>query len=723
MRELSYELKSLLATSRVESHSVMELTLLSAMGMRATYYFATADLTINGIRYESRLRIVGDRTQSLTRASDQVEIQIENVSLILGPQWVNNFDEFYGADCQIKRYFENIDTGHRWLVPWLSGVVRGTGQADENTVQLSILSDLYAKSVGGGRRVTRKCQWRFNYPAGVGPQCGYSGNETTCNKLLNSTGGCSGRANTHRYGGYVYMPSSSTVSAAEGLSVPAVNQLVKTDSATLTQRTSIRFDDVSPSQISDSSVLNATRVNLGAPGDWLNVRAYGAVGDGIADDTTAIQNAVNAAQSGARKTVYFPAGIFRTQGISVAGRVNLLGGGRANSIIYSVTNAVIVDMVGDVLFRGGSVQNLTIRGNVGGGSNQIGLRIDDPTFAYGFLVRDVRIEDCGSHGLAWYKGFSSRVEELFVTNCVNYPILYDASNMPTNIFDSVYVGDMRSTGLVAFRIKRGTFTGKNLNGINTINTGSIFMRIGRKNGVDGDSVNDGAMVVLEGSNAESWHTTGFEVYSFSVLELYNTTIIGSGLNANQIGIYCDLAGAGGVVFFEQFILRSKIHSSCNFADGAAAYKNSQPIHATTFLPMELHGPGYYAGGVHMNTYRETTLGRSYPMSRLDGRPAIENVNATITYPHPGPTCFAVNSSGGALTLTIPWAGWYREGKDRVVIKDVGGLAATNNITINAVAGTIDGAGSIALANNRGSVTLIPDGNTGAGNWIVETVYP
>lgn len=228
MRELPYELNSLLKTSRVESHTVMDLTLLDEMGTRRTYYFATADLLASGIRYEPRLRVAGDRTQSLTRAADQIEIQVENVSLIFGPQWVNNFDEFYGADVRLRRYFESLDTGQQWLEPWMRGVVRGTGQADENVVSLSILSDLYARTVGGGRRVTRKCQWRFNKPAGRGPQCGYTGNELVCNKLLNSPDGCTGRSNTHRYGGFVYMPSSSTVSASEGLSRPAFVQLIKT---------------------------------------------------------------------------------------------------------------------------------------------------------------------------------------------------------------------------------------------------------------------------------------------------------------------------------------------------------------------------------------------------------------------------------------------------------------------------------------------------------------
>ncbi len=44
----------------------------------------------------------------------------------------------------------------------------------------------------------------------------------------------------------------------------------------------------------------------------INVRDYGAVGDGIADDTEAIQRAADAAQNSPdTRTVYLPAGIYR----------------------------------------------------------------------------------------------------------------------------------------------------------------------------------------------------------------------------------------------------------------------------------------------------------------------------------------------------------------------------------------------------------------------------
>src|SRR6266567_6034654 len=69
---------------------------------------------------------------------------------------------------------------------------------------------------------------------------------------------------------------------------------------------------------------------------WANVKTnYGAVGDGVTDDTAAIQKALNALGP-TNPTLYFPAGTYRiSQTLTLAGRlyVNIIGQDPSNTTI------------------------------------------------------------------------------------------------------------------------------------------------------------------------------------------------------------------------------------------------------------------------------------------------------------------------------------------------------------------------------------------------------
>ncbi|HEY9784454.1 MAG TPA: glycosyl hydrolase family 28-related protein, partial [Candidatus Obscuribacterales bacterium] len=62
-------------------------------------------------------------------------------------------------------------------------------------------------------------------------------------------------------------------------------------------------------------------------GTWLNVKTFGAVGDGVTDDQTAIQNAINAAATTPGSTVFFPPGNYLHTGQLTVNGVNLVGKG------------------------------------------------------------------------------------------------------------------------------------------------------------------------------------------------------------------------------------------------------------------------------------------------------------------------------------------------------------------------------------------------------------
>jgi hypothetical protein len=91
-----------------------------------------------------------------------------------------------------------------------------------------------------------------------------------------------------------------------------------------------------PEQSSVKSFVGEIRLHptalAQASGKVLNVKDLGARGDGVTDDTAAIQAAINAAPKGA--TIYFPVGIYTVSNVLVNNRSGLsfVGEGRKSII-------------------------------------------------------------------------------------------------------------------------------------------------------------------------------------------------------------------------------------------------------------------------------------------------------------------------------------------------------------------------------------------------------
>lgn len=101
--------------------------------------------------------------------------------------------------------------------------------------------------------------------------------------------------------------------------------------------------------------------------DWLNVKAYGAYGDGVHDDTAFIQAAFNDVTAVGGGTVYFPSGQYlTTQSISVMNYGNgvaICGDGRSSRVMANFSGDIFhVGPGSGVLFR-----DLYIRCTVPGG--------------------------------------------------------------------------------------------------------------------------------------------------------------------------------------------------------------------------------------------------------------------------------------------------------------------------------------------------------------------
>jgi hypothetical protein len=112
-----------------------------------------------------------------------------------------------------------------------------------------------------------------------------------------------------------------------------------------------------------------------APTDWYNVKVdYGAKGDGTTDDTTSIQNAINAAHASLGGVVYFPPGTYISKLLTLPANIIIEGAG-IGATVLKLKNSVNTDLihteswatlVGKEKEEGPSkfaIRNLTIDGN------------------------------------------------------------------------------------------------------------------------------------------------------------------------------------------------------------------------------------------------------------------------------------------------------------------------------------------------------------------------
>lgn len=129
-----------------------------------------------------------------------------------------------------------------------------------------------------------------------------------------------------------------------------------------------------------------------------NVKNYGAVGNNSADDTSAIQSALDAASSAGGGTVFVPAGTYKiSSALTLPTSVSIAGAGMNTSIIKQTSTTSHVLYCADN-YRFASIHDLQIYGPGSGTGAGIYLGFSSTTPA-DLSFKNVFIQNMGSHGM------------------------------------------------------------------------------------------------------------------------------------------------------------------------------------------------------------------------------------------------------------------------------------------------------------------------------------
>lgn len=205
----------------------------------------------------------------------------------------------------------------------------------------------------------------------------------------------------------------------------------------------------------------------------LNVKDYGAVGDGVADDTLAIQAALAAATAAGRGHVYLPPGRYLiTDTLAVTSKVWLVGAGTDVSVITSTSATLTsVTMTGQTP----AVRLLTITKDVNPGGS--GYGIDAGTTTDGAVIEHVRVEKhfigvrLGGTGL-------SRMQNALVQWCASHGVfLSNAASTVASL--QWYLTNVLSQGNTGDGFRVQSAAGKGVTSVGKISHCYTFANSGR----------------------------------------------------------------------------------------------------------------------------------------------------------------------------------------------------------------------------------------------------
>ena len=280
-----------LSGSTTQAPSVTEAVNITMPDGLTVYNYASKAITYRTVAYTARLKSIGPIVTQLGNGQGRVTIRLHNGDLDFrdsvegyyvtsaGSTVFTGMEDFSGALITVRRILTGVvsSTPTSTDLIYMFGRVTGS-RYSEDYFELDCVTDVNLAPVLSNRRVGAKCAWVFK-----GTECGYSGGLTTCNKLYTDSGGCSGRSNQHRFGGFPVRDSAATIGKVTGLGSAATYQLVQSGTTYQEQRMITAFDD--SFGVVDDSGNDRTVVTAITP-DWINAQSTTYKASGSTTTTT-----------------------------------------------------------------------------------------------------------------------------------------------------------------------------------------------------------------------------------------------------------------------------------------------------------------------------------------------------------------------------------------------------------------------------------------------------
>lgn len=208
---------------------------------------------------------------------------------------------------------------------------------------------------------------------------------------------------------------------------------------------------------------------------FVNVKEYGAVGDGVTDDSTAIQSAIDYVGGLGGGTVYLPVGVYLIGNtLSVSSNIEILGASKEATIIKDhadlganrlfLIEGTDVDYIKNVSFK-----NLTFKNGVASTDTYVigkdGIRTD---YVDGFYLKNCKITEIeGTFGVV-----TKRTKNITVQHCHFYRWTYSAMTCLIECENIKVLDNIFDTALAQNTPQNYTFA----TGADVLNEGDFYIK-------------------------------------------------------------------------------------------------------------------------------------------------------------------------------------------------------------------------------------------------------